>query len=86
VGGQHHALAALPLGKTWYPLYRRLGGPQGWSGHVQKILSPLGFDPQTVQPIVSRYTDCELPGPHSKTLPTLNKVIVKCTVHCIVHL
>jgi hypothetical protein len=23
---------------------------------------------------------------HSKTLPTLNKVIIKCTVHCIVHL
>ena len=27
VGGQHHAPAALPPGKTWYPLYRRLGGP-----------------------------------------------------------
>jgi hypothetical protein len=25
VGGQRHAPAALPLGKTWYPLYRRLG-------------------------------------------------------------
>jgi hypothetical protein len=23
---------------------------------------------------------------HSKTLPTLNKVIIKCTVQCIVHL
>ena len=23
-----------------YPLYRRLGGPQGWSGRVRKILSP----------------------------------------------
>jgi hypothetical protein len=31
VGGQHHTLATLPLGKTWYPLYRRLGGPQGQS-------------------------------------------------------
>jgi hypothetical protein len=29
VGGQHHAPAALPLGKTQYPLYRRLGVPQG---------------------------------------------------------
>jgi len=26
VGGQHHAPAALPLRKTRYPLYRRLGG------------------------------------------------------------
>ena len=29
VGGQHHAPAALPPGKTRYLLYRRLGGPQG---------------------------------------------------------
>jgi hypothetical protein len=28
MGGQHHAPAALPLGKTPYPLYRRLGGPR----------------------------------------------------------
>jgi hypothetical protein len=27
VGGQRHALAVLSLGKTRYPLYRRLGGP-----------------------------------------------------------
>jgi hypothetical protein len=30
----------LPLGKTWYPLYRRLGGPQGRSGQVRKISPP----------------------------------------------
>ena len=28
VGGQHHAPAALPPGKTRYPLYRRLGRPR----------------------------------------------------------
>jgi hypothetical protein len=46
------------LGKeTEYPLYRRLGGPQGRSGWLRKI-SPLpGFDPRTVQPVKSRYTD-----------------------------
>jgi len=32
----------LALGKTRYPLYRRLGGPQGWSGQVQKISPPPG--------------------------------------------
>ena len=48
---------SLPLGKTQYPLYRRLGGPQGWSGQVRKISPPPGFDPRTVQPIASRYTD-----------------------------
>ena len=31
---------SLPQGKTRYPLYRRLGGPQGRSGQVWKI-SPL---------------------------------------------
>jgi hypothetical protein len=34
MSGHLHALAALPLGKSlWYPLDRRLGGPQGQSGH-----------------------------------------------------
>ena len=40
VGGQRHAPAALPPGKTRYPLFRRLGGPQSRSGRVRKI-SPL---------------------------------------------
>ena len=31
---------SLPLGKTRYPLYRRLGEPQGRSGHVRKISPP----------------------------------------------
>jgi hypothetical protein len=47
----------LPLGKTQYPLYRRLGGPQGRSGQVRKISPAPRFDPRTVQPVGSRYTD-----------------------------
>ena len=43
VGVQHHAPAALPPGKTRYPLYRRLGGPQGRSGRVRKISPPTGI-------------------------------------------
>jgi len=46
----------LPLGKTRYPLYRRLGGPQGRSGQVRKILPVPELVPRTVQPIASRYT------------------------------
>jgi hypothetical protein len=64
VGGQRHPLATLPPGKeTRYPLHRRLGGPQGLSRQVRKISSPLGFDPQTIQPVVSRYTDWAIPVP-----------------------
>jgi hypothetical protein len=47
----------LPPLKTRYPFYRRLGGPQGRSGEVRKISSPPRFDPRTVQPVASRYTD-----------------------------
>ena len=46
----------LPPGKTRYPLYRRLGGPQGQSGRAED-LAPPGFDPRTIQSIVSHYTD-----------------------------
>ena len=42
---------SLPPGKTRYPLYRRLGGPQGRSGQVRKISFPRGFDPRTVLPV-----------------------------------
>ena len=61
VGGQHHAPAALPPGKTRYPLYRRLGRPQGRSGPVRKISPSPGFDARTVQPVASRYTDWAIP-------------------------
>ena len=40
----------LPPGKTRYPLYRRLGGPQGRSVGAEN-LAPPGFDPRTVQPV-----------------------------------
>jgi hypothetical protein len=43
LGGQRHAPAALPPGKTWYLLYRRLGGPQGRSGRGRKIFPTNGL-------------------------------------------
>jgi hypothetical protein len=63
VGGQLHSLAALSPGKTQYPLYRSLSGPQGRSGRVRKILPSPGFSPQTVQPVLSRYTDYAILAP-----------------------
>jgi hypothetical protein len=62
VGGQRHAPAALPPRKSRSPFYRRLGGTQGRSERVRKI-SPLpGFDPRTVQPVASSYTDWDTPA------------------------
>jgi hypothetical protein len=56
--GVHNATPrSFILGKeTRYPLYRRLGGPQGWSGRMRKILPTSGFDSRTVQPVASPYT------------------------------
>ena len=56
VGGQRHALTAIPPGMPRYPFYRRLGGPQGRSGRVRKISPPLGID-RIAKPVASRYTD-----------------------------
>jgi hypothetical protein len=55
--------------QTRYPLYRRLGGPQGRSAQVQKTSPPLRFDPRTVQPVPSRCSDSEVPGQVKATLP-----------------
>ena len=62
VGGQRHYPAALPPGKTSYSLYRRLGGHRGQSGRgEEKSRPPPGFDPRTVRPVASRYTDWAIP-------------------------
>ena len=37
-------------------------GPRDRSGRVRKISSPPGFDPRTVQPVASRYTDWAIPA------------------------
>jgi hypothetical protein len=77
VSGDGHAPAALPPGKTRYPMYRRLGGPQGRSGQVRKISLPPGFDPRTVRPVASRYTNKAITA-HRYTVGTINyKIIVK---------
>ena len=63
VGGHLHAPAALPPGKR--PGAHCIGGwvgPQGRSGRVLKISPPPGFDPRTVQPVASRYTDYAIPA------------------------
>jgi len=54
----------LTIGKeTQYPMYKRLGGPQGQPGLVQKISLPPGFDPSTIQPVGRCYTNCAVMKP-----------------------
>ena len=50
MGGQRHAPATLPPGeRPGTHCVGGIGGPQGRSGRIQKILPPPAFDPQTVQ-------------------------------------
>jgi hypothetical protein len=59
-----------PGKETWYPFYRRLGGPQCRFGRARKISPPPGFDLRTVQPIASRHTDCAVPAHSLSHSPT----------------
>ena len=61
--------------ETWYPLDRRLGGPQGWSGQLWKISPPPGFDSWTVHPVVSRYTDYAILAHFGALTALLMKII-----------
>ena len=65
---------SLPPGKDPVPIVQEAG----WvSGQVRKILPPPGFDPRTVQPVGSWYTDYA-------TRPTVYYVgyIIKVTTCC----
>jgi hypothetical protein len=61
----------LPPGNTRYPLYRRLGWPQGRSGQVRKISSSTGIRSPAIQPVDSRYTDWAIPA-HEKLVGFIN--------------
>ena len=52
LGSKGDAPAALPPGKRFDTHF--IGG---WVSTVRKISSPRGFDPRTVQPVASRYTN-----------------------------
>jgi hypothetical protein len=59
-----------------YPLYRRLGGPQGQSGQVRKISPLQGSDPWTVQHVVSHYTWVILAHIHNKYVGKMSFTLV----------
>jgi hypothetical protein len=59
VGGQRHAPAALPPGKTRYLLHRRLGVHHGRSGRVGKNVAPTGIR----SPVASHYTNWAILAP-----------------------
>jgi hypothetical protein len=71
--------ASFTPGMTRCTLYGRLGGPQGRYGQVRKISLQPGFDPRTVQPVVSRYTDYALP---THTISVISQLVYFSTFCC----
>ena len=62
---------SLPRGKIRLPFYRRLGGPQGRSGHVRNISPPpTGTRSQDRPGRSSVAIPTELPGPLNAHRPT----------------
>ena len=59
-------------GQTRYPLYRRLGGPQGRSGRAEN-LDPPEFDPRTVQPLAQSLYRLSYPAHIFYNILTINK-------------
>ena len=60
-----HPDRTLPPGKTRYPLYRRLGGPQGRSGRAENLV-PTGIRSRTAQPVAQSLNQLSYPA-HLKT-------------------
>jgi hypothetical protein len=58
---------SYPQGKRpWYPLDRRLVGPQSRSergGEEKNTQPPPGLEPPIIQPVAQRYTDWTITAP-----------------------
>jgi hypothetical protein len=66
VGDQRHAPVALALKREAVLIVKEAGCVPGpvWTG-AENLAQP-GFDPPTVQPLASRYTNCTIPGPQKQ--------------------
>ena len=63
-------------GEDRVSIVQETGWAQGRSGQVRKISPPPGFDPRTVQPIASRYTDnATRPTKHVEDILKINILV-----------
>jgi hypothetical protein len=65
ISGQLHAPALLPPRKSlWYPLDRRLGGPQRWfgrGGEEKNSQTVPGLEPPIIQPVAQHLYHSSIP-------------------------
>jgi len=58
MSGERHASAALPPGRSGTPCLGGWVGPTAGLNRCGKLRPSPGFDPWTIQPVTSRYSDC----------------------------
>jgi hypothetical protein len=63
VGGERHAPATLPPGKTLYPLYEKLGGPPGPAWTRVENLAPTGIRSPDLRAHSESLYQLSYPGP-----------------------
>jgi len=63
----------LPPGKTQYPFYRMLGGPQGRSGRAENLV-PTGIRSRTLQPVAQSLYRLNYPA-HSLIIYRILKLL-----------
>jgi hypothetical protein len=68
-------------GRDPVPTVQEAWWVQDRSGQMWKISPPPGFDPRTVQPVASRYTDWAIPA--HKRLKRRNTVLVRFLYFCV---
>ena len=68
----------LPPGKTGYPFYRRLGGPQGRSGRAENLV-PTGIRSRTAQPVAQSLYRLSYPA-HMKVIPISNHKVLQIVI------
>jgi len=64
----------MGVGKTQYPLYRKLGVPHGQYRQLRKISPPPGLHPWTVQPTASHNYNYSTPA-HRTAKKVINIMI-----------
>jgi hypothetical protein len=62
LGGQRNIPASLPPGRDPTPIVHEAGWTQGRSRRVRSISPSPEFDPRTVQPVATGYTDYTIPA------------------------
>jgi len=72
--------STLPPGKTRYPLYRRLGGPQGRSRRAENLV-PIGIRSRTVQPVAQSLYRLSYPA-HKAVSSTAKYIVTYQSVCC----